>query len=317
MSLSCPGLYCGRVILTSNGNLTTFSSCGSCPQGFRTNGSICLPCDEPISIYDSLYISFIVLLVLFVHVLSIHLTVKPILFRMTLSASAALETLLAIVCTVAIFTSLENFSLNSCGVQSLQDWYPIFENPPGYHCAYEVVYPLWSLPIVFYAFGVLAVLCIRIFVSLRYCCGLGSASIYVALYLFPLLTLVQIILGGLLCKQVSLLIKACLLIIFYTLINSLLFGLDYAFPYILLVAAFLLELVLFGVNFRHEHFFRKPRNLILLGVIYGSMVFASVWIMFYYSSNLNLITVAFMGPVIPIGIFLLVRRSTRYRIMVR
>ena len=59
----CPGLYCGRTLLES-GN---WSDCGSCPRGFRTNSSHCIPCSDSPEFYDWLYLLFIVLCTLVLH----------------------------------------------------------------------------------------------------------------------------------------------------------------------------------------------------------------------------------------------------------
>lgn len=60
----CPGKYCGR-ILFDNGS---WSDCGACPRGFRTNAtSICELCTDTLELYDWLYLGFMVLLLLVLH----------------------------------------------------------------------------------------------------------------------------------------------------------------------------------------------------------------------------------------------------------
>jgi hypothetical protein len=64
----CPGLYCGRELL-SNGS---WSSCGACPRGYRTNGSsACIECSDSPEFYDWLYLGFMALLALVLHWFSI------------------------------------------------------------------------------------------------------------------------------------------------------------------------------------------------------------------------------------------------------
>ena len=59
----CPGLYCGRTLL-ENGS---YSECGACPRGYRTNTSICVPCSDHPEFYDWLYLAFMVLVALVLH----------------------------------------------------------------------------------------------------------------------------------------------------------------------------------------------------------------------------------------------------------
>lgn len=61
---TCPGLYCGRTELDDG----SWSDCGACPRGFRTNASsYCIQCiDEP-TLYDGLYLGFMVLLPMVLH----------------------------------------------------------------------------------------------------------------------------------------------------------------------------------------------------------------------------------------------------------
>ena len=64
----CPGLYCGRELL-SNGS---WSSCGACPRGYRTDGSSeCIKCSDSPELYDWLYLGFMALLALVLHWFSI------------------------------------------------------------------------------------------------------------------------------------------------------------------------------------------------------------------------------------------------------
>lgn len=56
---SCPGLYCGRTEFEDG----SWSDCGACPRGFRTNASsYCQQCFDAPSLYDWQYLGFMVLL---------------------------------------------------------------------------------------------------------------------------------------------------------------------------------------------------------------------------------------------------------------
>lgn len=61
---TCPGLYCGRTELQDG----SWSECGACPRGFRTNAtSYCVECSDEPTLYDWQYLGFMVLLPLVLH----------------------------------------------------------------------------------------------------------------------------------------------------------------------------------------------------------------------------------------------------------
>lgn len=58
-----------------------------------------------------------------------------------------MEVLLAGILTLIISHPMGRFSINSCKVQTISDWYTLLHNPtPNYdnkiHCTQEAVYPL-------------------------------------------------------------------------------------------------------------------------------------------------------------------------------
>ncbi|CAF4745591.1 unnamed protein product [Rotaria sp. Silwood1] len=56
----CPGLYCGYQNNSTN--------CGGCQRGYRVNNEkICQLCNEPLSLYNFMYIIFMALLALSFH----------------------------------------------------------------------------------------------------------------------------------------------------------------------------------------------------------------------------------------------------------
>ena len=53
---------------------------------------------------------------------------------------------------------------------------------------------------IYYAFCLLFMMCVRPFVSMKFTESKGTKSIYAALYFLPILIVIQAVLGGLLCK---------------------------------------------------------------------------------------------------------------------
>lgn len=62
-------------------------------------------------------------------------------------AIALLETILASIIALLLSKPYGSLKINSCKVEQISDWYPVFYNPKlkfttTKHCAQEVVYPL-------------------------------------------------------------------------------------------------------------------------------------------------------------------------------
>ncbi|CAG7836150.1 unnamed protein product [Allacma fusca] len=187
----CPGLYCGRRVL-QEGNI--WGACGSCPRGFRRNDQnyVCTPCQSDLLLYDWLYLGFMALLPVLLHLSSIE----------TKLLRSGKHTLGLVVCSVVEVALAGVITLLSWEPASrMSDWYPIFYNPqPNFmetlHCSYEAVYPLYTIVLVFYAVADLLMLIMRFLAHVI----LGvkvSKSIYAGLYFFPILALAHLTLGGL------------------------------------------------------------------------------------------------------------------------
>lgn len=142
----CPGLYCGRELLT-DGNWT---ECGACPRGFRTNMSACVPCEDMPTLYDWLYLGFMALFALVLHWFCIDLVAmrrsipKEVI---ALHLSALIEIATASAITLQLTDPMGSFEIQSCKARRLSDWYTLLHNPsPNYettlHCTQEAVYPL-------------------------------------------------------------------------------------------------------------------------------------------------------------------------------
>jgi len=273
---ACPGRYCGRPF--SDGEIPA-DQCGACTRGSKTDHYACLPCTDPLSAYGIMYISFMVAFVLLSHFACIEQTTKKLPNRAMLFGSAALETVISILATIALFEPLGSFSLYSCGVSNIADWYPIFLNPPSMHCSSEAVYPLFSLILMFYAFAVVLTVAIRIAVCYRFCNQDGKRSIYFSLYLFPVLTLIHVILSG---------------VIYY------------AFPYFVIVMSLVFNIIYFSY-FKKECF----TNFYILAhliVFYVSFVFAIMSLIVFFQSTWYLTIVAVIVPAFPPTIYLAISK---------
>jgi len=145
----CPGLYCGRVALSS-GN---WSECGPCPRGYRANTttSECEKCLNRLIFYDWLYLGWMGMLSLLLHWVCIDMTAKRRGLTtgvLALHISALLESVAAALITLLLFEPMGRLDVDSCSVERLSDWYTMLHNPtPDYyvtlHCTQEAVYPLY------------------------------------------------------------------------------------------------------------------------------------------------------------------------------
>ncbi|XP_069945167.1 JNK1/MAPK8-associated membrane protein isoform X1 [Cherax quadricarinatus] len=198
----CPGRYCGRTKL-ENGS---WSTCGACERGLRRNNrSACEECNDTPEFYDKLYLGFMGLLPLTFHLGCIDAAAKRRTFTrevMALYALAIIEVTIAAVVTLLVTEPYGSFSIRSCKVRKLADWYPLFHNPnPNYegvlHCTQEAVYPLYSMVFVFYTLCLLVMLMIRPFLSSKLLPGRGKSAIYSALYFLPVLIVIHAVGAGL------------------------------------------------------------------------------------------------------------------------
>nr|BAN20867.1 seven transmembrane protein, putative [Riptortus pedestris] len=203
VSLRCPGLYCGRELLPNG----SWGECGACPRGFRANvSSLCEPCNNTPVFYDWLYLGFMTFSPLVLHWFFIDNT-TPFRGRLSRGAlvlhlTALLETVLAAFCTILIIEPYGKLDLKACPVTSLSDWYTLFHNPrPNYeetlHCTQEAVYPLHTMVFIFYGLCVSIMLLIRPWLVHFFLPKTGGATVYAALYFFPILTVLHAVLGGL------------------------------------------------------------------------------------------------------------------------
>jgi hypothetical protein len=121
---------------------------------------------------------------------------------LTLHLSAAIEVTSASLLALLVNSDpLGSFSLKSCRVHRIADWYTVFFNPsPDYkdtlRCTSEAVYPLYSIVFLFYVFALALLLLVRPFIVRKVSDKNGSKTIYLTMYLIPGMTLVHAVLGG-------------------------------------------------------------------------------------------------------------------------
>ncbi|XP_008398316.1 JNK1/MAPK8-associated membrane protein [Poecilia reticulata] len=205
MSSTCPGLYCGRIMV----NGTVEGECGVCPRGERANiEKVCQRCTECPELYDWLYLGFMAMLPLVLHWFFIEwYSGKKSSSALLQHVTAMLECSVSAVVTLLLTEPVGKLSIRSCRVQMLSDWYTMLYNPsPDYvntlHCTQEAVYPLYTIVLIYYAFCLVMMMLLRPLLVKKIACGLGKTdrfrSIYAALYFFPIVTVLQAVGGGLL-----------------------------------------------------------------------------------------------------------------------
>uniref|UniRef100_A0A2P2IB02 JNK1/MAPK8-associated membrane protein-like n=1 Tax=Hirondellea gigas TaxID=1518452 RepID=A0A2P2IB02_9CRUS len=202
----CPGRYCGRTQF-SNGS---WSACGPCERGARRNASsACQPCSETPIFYDWLYLGFMMIAPLVLHLLSVDMAIKKNKLQhktWLLYVCVVVEVVIASLITLLVTPPLGSLALTSCRPRGLDDWYPLLHNPsPNYegtlYCTQEAVYPMYTMVLVGYSALLVMVLVMRPAV-VRKVAGdaevTDAGAIYSALYLLPALTITHAVLAGIL-----------------------------------------------------------------------------------------------------------------------
>lgn len=195
----CAGLYCGRHEVEPG----KYSECDACPRGFRPgDNSLCTWCSSSPSFYDWLYLGFMALLSVALHFFFIDYTNTRKRSIVVLHLSALAESVIAAILTLLSADPKGSLEIRSCPVKRLEDWYSMLYNPsPNYtttlHCTQEIVFPLYTIVMIYYAFSLLLLICIRPIVSIKFVECKGTKSIYAALYFLPLLIVTQAVFAGL------------------------------------------------------------------------------------------------------------------------
>lgn len=198
---TCPGLYCGRTELDDG----SWSECGACPRGFRTNAtSYCVECTDEPTLYDWQYLGFMVLLPLVLHWFFIDMAAAE--NRKTAIVGqhicAFVEVASGTLAALLVLPPTGSIDLHVCSPKALSDWYTLLHNPqPDYketlHCTQEAVYPLYTIILLIYAFSLLMTVTLRPFVLVWYKAIPGKKAIYCALYFYPILVLTHTVAAGL------------------------------------------------------------------------------------------------------------------------
>ncbi|XP_072166581.1 JNK1/MAPK8-associated membrane protein-like [Diadema setosum] len=191
-----------------------------------------------------MYLGFMVLLSLTLHIFFIDYFSDGKSKVITLHISAALECCIASIITLLVLDPMGTPQLRSCQVLQLSDWYTMLKNPqPQYsttlHCTQEAVFPLYTAVFIYYSIHLLLMMIVRPALSVKLSDNLGRSSIYAALYFIPILTVAHAVLAGLIY---------------------------YSYPYLTLI----ISLVTHAVHFAKEEIetpkllVSKKRNLIIL-----------------------------------------------------
>ena len=251
--MPCPGLYCGRPYNSSS--CFNISNCGACPQGYRTDGYHCQPCEKDLQLYDWLYIVFMSLSIPVLHFYVIdyfgadpnkrkttHGTKKKVWL---LHLAAFFESVISLIFTILLAEPRGSFRVHACGVSSIKDWYTLFFNPKlryvhSVHCTHEAVYPLYTLIFVYLLLCTAFMVVIRGIVIRAVFRNFGRSPFYAGLYILPIIAAIH----------------ACLAGVLY-----------YIFPYLVLIGSALgvgVFLTLLNWNFNYFKNLRKPRSIAIM-----------------------------------------------------
>ncbi|KAK0413260.1 hypothetical protein QR680_006694 [Steinernema hermaphroditum] len=209
-SQNCPG-FCGRNVLGDNTSFDQplYSDCGACEWGYRAiNKFACTPCTTQIEAYDYLYLVFNAIATCLVHCFFIHYyavraNTQHSLRTMLGHLSCFLESLCAFLLSVLVLPPMGSPFLHGCTHSGLREWYPMFYNPFFMHvkklrCTYEIVYPLYSLPFIFFALNLFFLMIFRsiycIYASRNVL--FSSKPYYAALWALPVISTVHATLAG-------------------------------------------------------------------------------------------------------------------------
>jgi len=272
----CPGRYCGRILL--NEINCTFSQCQKCPRGYRPSTSslfnVCQPCANDLTLYDYMYLGFMLNTSLVLHFLftdhSLQIIEKKThylnyLKTLALYLFSFFECSSAFILTILIYSPANRlFRMQTCSVESIYDWYTLFFNPyidyyNKLNCSQEIVYPLFSFLIVFFLLSILVMVCTRpIFLRLLFkdksTLKLLDKPIFAALYFFPVLIVCHIMAGGILYYSYPV-----ITIIFFLISNAFYLCKEFKSNQSHISNSNLISNIKFALNL-----FTKPRHLFLI-----------------------------------------------------
>ncbi|XP_065067764.1 JNK1/MAPK8-associated membrane protein-like [Rhopilema esculentum] len=237
----CPGAYCGRTVDTNSPrNLT---DCGKCPRGYRSDGFICHKCASSLTLYDWLYLGFMVLLIPVLNSDFISFFEPKRRSVGFLYLTTAMEAFFAAIIALLVVEPVGSLTLQSCKVESIRDWYTVFFNPkPDYvneiRCTQEAVYPLYTIVFFYYAICLLLSVTLRQIVLWFLKDISGRKSTYASMYLLPIMLVTHAIFSG---------------VVYYS------------FPYLILVASSVGNAVYLSKSDElWKEFFRNPESVATL-----------------------------------------------------
>lgn len=114
---------------------------------------------------------------------------------------ATIEVIVASISTLLLSSPMGSVTLKTCRAEALSDWYTLLHNPrPHYkytlHCTQEAVYPLYTIVLVMYVFGLMMMLLLRPWVAMGASMEYTTVAIYCALYFYPVLVLIHAVAAG-------------------------------------------------------------------------------------------------------------------------
>uniref|UniRef100_A0A915BBQ2 JNK1/MAPK8-associated membrane protein n=1 Tax=Parascaris univalens TaxID=6257 RepID=A0A915BBQ2_PARUN len=204
----CPA-FCGRIATTWPSGNITYSDCQACGWGSRSiEKYLCAPCEESLPLYDWLYLAFVAIVPLLIHSFFIHFYAPKSSVRSQRVAQhvcCVAECILSGIVSVLVMPPRGTFALNGCAKSSIREWYPMFYNPVLNHthvlrCTYELVFPLYSLPFIYFACCLIWLVVLRsvLYATMLRRSAVSSLPYYAALYSIPLFAFTHAIFAGLL-----------------------------------------------------------------------------------------------------------------------
>jgi len=218
----CAGAYCGRLVL--NQSECVFSPCGKCPRGFRPSEiGICELCEKEPKLYDYMFLGFVLTIQIAANLIMLdkacsksnnyiyniaNKSHKSKIKLLVLFLLPVLESMLGLIFSVLAYSPFGKFTLRSCEIESMRDWYTMFYNPyvenyTKMNCTQEIVYPMYSIVFLIILFSTVCMIMFRpvairsLFKTKAVTEKLHESTLYV-LYLNPILMLIQAVAGGLL-----------------------------------------------------------------------------------------------------------------------
>ncbi|VDP13576.1 unnamed protein product, partial [Soboliphyme baturini] len=186
----------------------------ACDWGSRVNRyGICTPCEADLILYDRLYLGFVAITPFLLHLFFIagyRAYKRSKALTMVQLLSAALETFVSALSSLFVFDPKGSFQLKTCGVESVEDWYTMFLNPNINYtmtvfCTQEAVYPLYTLPFVYYFFSLVSLAVLRPLLLRAFRQPLSGAydAVFAALDFYPILAVTHAVFAGLICMSLS------------------------------------------------------------------------------------------------------------------